>query len=119
MRGGYFRGALGTARVLFARAVHGSLSRVRDTHRSMDLTKTPPRSPYEALGDIVFLPRAIDKMRAHLAGTKGDYNSHAGTSERMLRVLFGITPEEFEAIVRDRSGARGGQDEGDQAVLDE
>ena len=85
----------------------------------MDLTKTPPRSPYEALGDIVFLPRAIDKMRAHLAGTKGDYNSHDGTSERMLRVLFGITPDEFEAIVRERGGARGGQDEGDQAVLDE
>jgi hypothetical protein len=34
----------------------------------MDLTQTVPRSPYETLGGIVFLPRAIDKMRAHLAG---------------------------------------------------
>ena len=65
----------------------------------MDLTKTAPRSPYEMLEGIVFLPRAIDKMRAHLAGTKGEYNSHAGTSERLLRFLFGMTPAEFEAIV--------------------
>src|SRR3712207_2669692 len=59
----------------------------------MDLTQTVPRSPYEVLGGIVFLPRAIDKMRAHLSGTKGEYNSHFGTSERMLRVLFGLTAD--------------------------
>ena len=67
----------------------------------MDLTQTVPRSPYERLGGIVFLPRAIDKMRAHLAGTKGEYNSHFGTSERLLRVLFGLTAEAFERIVRE------------------
>jgi hypothetical protein len=83
----------------------------------MDLTKAAPRSPYETLGGIVFLPRAIDKMRAHLARTKGEYNSHAGTSERMLRVLFGITPDEFEAIVREHGGTDGVED--NQAVLDE
>jgi hypothetical protein len=48
---------------------------------------------------MVFLPRAIDKMRAHIAGTKGDYNSHHGTSGRMFRLLFGITADEFEQIV--------------------
>jgi hypothetical protein len=67
----------------------------------MDLTQTVPRSPYERLGGIVFLPRAIDKMRAHLAGTKGEYNSHFGTSERLLRVLFGLTADAFERIVRE------------------
>jgi hypothetical protein len=66
----------------------------------MDLTTGVPRSPYETLGGIVFLPRAIDKMRAHLTGTKGAYNSHTGTSGRLCRFLFGITAEEFEAIVR-------------------
>lgn len=76
----------------------------------MDLTAGVPRSPYEALGGIVFLPRAIDKMRAHLAGTKGEYNSHGGTSERMLRYLFGLTAAEFEQIVR--------QHPTDEGVLD-
>ena len=66
----------------------------------MDLTTSVPRSPYDTFDGIVFLPRAIDKMRAHIAGTKGDYNSHGGTTERMLRVLFAITPEGFELIVR-------------------
>jgi hypothetical protein len=66
----------------------------------MDLTKGFPRSPYEELGGIVFLPRAIDKMRAHIAGTKGEYNSHHGTSGRMFRLLFGVSADEFEQIVR-------------------
>lgn len=40
----------------------------------MDLTKQAPRSPYERLGGVVWLPRIIDKARARLAGTLGDYN---------------------------------------------
>lgn len=40
----------------------------------MDLRTSAPRSPYEKLGDMVWLPRLIDKARAHLAGTAGDYN---------------------------------------------
>ena len=44
----------------------------------MDLTKGPPSSPYDKLGGIVFLPRSIDKMRAHLAGTAGEYNAKVG-----------------------------------------
>src|SRR5438874_5331720 len=67
----------------------------------MDLTKDVPRSPYETLGGIVFLPRAIDKMRALIAGTLSEYNARFGTSERMFRVLFGLTADEFEQIVRD------------------
>src|SRR5262245_33121331 len=78
----------------------------------MDLTKGVPRSPYEELGGMVFLPRAIDKMRAHLAGTKGEYNSHAGTSGRMCRLLFGISADEFERIVREHT-----TDDGVLAVL--
>ena len=73
----------------------------------MDLTKGAPRSPYQELGGIVFLPQAIDKMRAHLAGTKGEYNSHAGTSGRMCRLLLGISAEEFERIVREHATDEG------------
>jgi len=73
----------------------------------MDLSNSAPRTPYDTLGGIVFLPRAIDKMRAHIAGTKGDYNSRLGTSERMLRYLFGITGDDFEQIVREQPSDEG------------
>lgn len=39
-----------------------------------DLTKRPPRSARVRLGGYVILPRLIDKGRALLAGTHGDYN---------------------------------------------
>ena len=35
----------------------------------MNLTRDVPRSPYEKLGGIVFLPRSIDTGRADLAET--------------------------------------------------
>lgn len=39
-----------------------------------DLTKRPPRSTRARLGGYVLLPRIIDKCRAVLAGTNGDFN---------------------------------------------
>ena len=53
----------------------------------MDLTTSAPRSPYDKLGGIVFLPRAIDKGRAELAGTLGDYISRGGRSGRVFDFL--------------------------------
>ena len=66
----------------------------------MDLTKQPPRSPYDELGGYAFLPRAIDKMRALIAGTHGLYNAKVGYSTQLFD-LFGVTPDEFEKVVRD------------------
>ena len=66
----------------------------------MDLTKGAPRSPYDEVGSISFLPRSIDKMRAYIAGTAGAYNAKTGYSTQLFD-LFGITPDEFEQIVRD------------------
>jgi hypothetical protein len=66
----------------------------------MDLTKAPPRSPYEKLGGITFLPRAIDKMRAHIAGTAGEYNAKTGYSTQLFE-FAGVTADEFEQIVRE------------------
>lgn len=40
----------------------------------IDLTQTPPRSPRVRLGGYVLLARMIDKGRATLAGTNGDYH---------------------------------------------
>ena len=39
-----------------------------------DLTKRPPRSTRTRLGGYVLLPRIIDKCRAVLAGTNGEFN---------------------------------------------
>ena len=69
--------------------------------RSYDFTQpgTYPRSGREKLGGVMFLGRAIDKMRAHINGTVGDYNSHRGMSNRVFE-LFGVTAEQFEEAVR-------------------
>ena len=53
----------------------------------MDLTCDVPRSPYEKLGGIVFLPRSIDKGRAELAGTLGEYLARHGRSGRLFKFL--------------------------------
>lgn len=66
----------------------------------MDLTKQPPRSPHDKVGGITFLPRSIDKMRAHIAGTNGAYNAKTGYSTALFSFL-GVTADEFEQIVRD------------------
>lgn len=42
--------------------------------KALDLTQRPPRSPRVCLGGIAILPRMIDKGRALLAGTIGDYH---------------------------------------------
>ena len=67
----------------------------------MDLTKDVPRSPYERLGGIVFLPRAIDKGRADLDGKLGDYLSRTGFSEVLLDFL-GLSVDGFLAALRER-----------------
>jgi hypothetical protein len=42
--------------------------------KPLDLTIAPPRSPYEELDGLIFLPRTIDKLRALLPG--GDSGSY-------------------------------------------
>lgn len=53
----------------------------------MDLTQDVPRSPYAMLGGMVFLPRAIDKARADVAGTLGEYRSREGRTKWLLDFL--------------------------------
>ncbi len=67
----------------------------------MDLTKGVPRSPYESLGGIVMLPRAIDKGRADLAGALGDYYSRTGYS-KVLFDFLDIAAEDFIEALRTR-----------------
>ena len=42
--------------------------------KALDLTKRPPRSPRVRLGELVILPRMLDKGRATIAGTVGEYH---------------------------------------------
>ncbi|MBI3970210.1 MAG: DUF5069 domain-containing protein [Chloroflexi bacterium] len=58
-----------------------------------------PRSGRERLGGAMFLPRTIDKMRAHIAGTAGEYVAMRGLSSRIYD-LFGVTPEQFMEAVK-------------------
>jgi hypothetical protein len=57
-----------------------------------DLTKFPPRSPRVRLGGYVILPRALDKGRAVIAGTNGEYHYACPLDQRFLE-FAGIDPE--------------------------
>jgi len=57
-----------------------------------DLTQHPPRSPRARLGGFVILPRVLDKGRATIAGTNGEYNYNCPLDQRFLE-FAGIDPE--------------------------
>lgn len=64
----------------------------------LNLSDQQPRAPHAELDGIVFLPRSIDKARAHLPG--GDRNGYnvTGLTTTMLE-RFGIVPDDFVAAV--------------------
>jgi hypothetical protein len=67
----------------------------------MDLTKQPPRSPNDVLLGIPMLPRTIDKARASVAGTLGEYVYGEKSSFDMALLDFlGLSPEQFLEGVR-------------------
>jgi hypothetical protein len=69
----------------------------------LDLTERPPRSCREELSGIIFLPRAIDKVRGSLpGGTMGVYLNLSPDVPTMSSLFYrrmGITHEEFVAAV--------------------
>ena len=64
----------------------------------MNLTQRPPRSPRIRLGGYVLLPRMLDKCRAELAGTPGEYHYNCPLDQRFLN-FTGIDPEALKAEV--------------------
>ena len=68
----------------------------------MDLSKRPPRSPKEKLEGITWLPRAIDKGRAKLAGNLGEYNFDC-PMDKILFGHLGIDAEAFLAALQTRT----------------
>lgn len=64
----------------------------------MNLTQRPPRSPRVRLGGYVILPRMLDKCRAELAGTIGEYHFNSPLDQHFLRYT-GTDAEALKAVV--------------------
>lgn len=60
----------------------------------MDLTKNYPRSPYDMLLGVVMLPRTLDKAKASVSGTLGEYHYNCPLDKAVLG-FFGINHEDF------------------------
>lgn len=52
-----------------------------------DLTKRPPRSSRCRLGGYAILPRMLDKGRAEIAGTNGEFNYDCPLDQRIISFL--------------------------------
>ncbi len=72
----------------------------------MDLRKNFPRSMRVKLAGYVHLARMIDKCRAVLAGTEGEYIYPCPMDERLMDYA-GITAEQFTAAVKSNAHDEG------------
>ena len=64
-----------------------------------DLTKEAPHSPRERISGFVIAMRTIDKCRASLAGTLGEYHYDCPL-DNVLFSFKGITGEQFKTAVQ-------------------
>lgn len=71
--------------------------------KPLDLARQFPRSPQEDLGGYVILPRLIDKCRALLAGTIGEYKYNCPL-DRLFFDFTEIDTDEFKAEVASGKG---------------
>ena len=70
---------------------------------TIDLTQRPPRSIRNRLGRYVILPRMLDKCRATLAGTNGEYHYNCPIDQHFLNFV-GIDAEELKKEVSTGKG---------------
>jgi hypothetical protein len=64
-----------------------------------DLSKQAPHSPRERIAGFAIASRAIDKCRASMAGTPGEYHYDCPL-DKSLFSFKGITGEQFKAVVQ-------------------
>jgi hypothetical protein len=64
-----------------------------------DLAKQAPSSPRNRIGGFVIASRAVDKCRASLAGTPGDYHYDCPL-DNLLFTFKGITAAQFQTAVQ-------------------
>src|SRR5436305_4639206 len=74
-----------------------------------NLTQRAPRSPRVRLGEYVTLARILDKGRAEIAGTSGEYNYNNPMDHHFFR-FTGVTPEALKSQLQ--------QGKGDGEILD-
>jgi len=63
-----------------------------------DLTRAAPRSPRNRLGNYALMARMIDKGRASLEGTVGEYH-YACPLDQMLLDFKGVNSEEVKKLL--------------------
>jgi hypothetical protein len=68
-----------------------------------DLTKRPPRSPRCRLGGYAILPRMLDKGRAEIAGTNGEFHYNCPLDQHIINFL-GFDPEALREQLAARKG---------------
>ena len=64
-----------------------------------DLTKQAPHSPRERIAGFAIASRAVDKCRASLAGTLGEYHYDCPLDNELF-IFKGINGEQFKAAVQ-------------------
>jgi hypothetical protein len=63
-----------------------------------DLSKEAPRSPRDRIGDYALMARMIDKGRASLSGTTGEYH-FACPLDQMLFTYKGVQGDDVKALL--------------------
>jgi hypothetical protein len=71
--------------------------------KAPDLTIRPPRSPRVRLGGYTILPRLLDKARAVIADTAGEYKYNNPNDGHFFR-FTGITPDALMEQVKTGAG---------------
>jgi uncharacterized protein DUF5069 len=72
---------------------------------SMDLSKTYPRSVHEKFAGIVQIGRTVDKARASLTSTLGEYHFNCGMDQAVFKFLGVSDHEAFAKEVGKRDDA--------------
>ena len=65
----------------------------------LDLSEQAPHSPRERIGGFAIACRAVDKCRASLAGTPGEYHYDCPLDQQLFS-LKGITGDQFKAAIK-------------------
>ena len=71
--------------------------------KAPNLTQRPPRSPRVRLGGHTILPRLLDKARAVIAGTAGEYKYNNPNDGHFFR-FTGISPDDLYEQVKTGAG---------------
>jgi hypothetical protein len=66
----------------------------------LDLTQRPPRSPRITLGGYVIMPRMLDKGRAELSGSAGEYHFACPLDQRFLE-FAGLKADDIRRLLQE------------------